>query len=94
MESDILLPRPESKKRRIMIITGDESIIEQIQNSKNPSLIKSYIIEPKEDDNELSCSPVRDKNFFFYKKNPSFFYLHSLKMKYNYQIRRKQKVVH
>jgi hypothetical protein len=84
MESDILLPRTESKKRRIMIITGDESIIEQIQNSKNPSLIKSYIIEPKEDDNELSCSPVRDKNFFsFIKKNPSFFYLHSLKTKYN-----------
>jgi hypothetical protein len=46
-----------SKKRRIMIITGDESIIEQIQNSDNASLIKSYIIEPKEDDNDVCYSP-------------------------------------
>jgi hypothetical protein len=40
-----------------MIITGDESIIEQIQNSDNASLIKSYIIEPKEDDNDVCYSP-------------------------------------
>jgi hypothetical protein len=48
-----------SKKRRIMIITGDESIIEQIQSSNNSSLIKSIIIEPKDDGNDFSYSPVR-----------------------------------
>ncbi len=63
MASDILRST-DSKKRRIMIITGDESIIEQIQNSNNPSLIKSYIIEPKDDYNELCYSPVRNKLLF------------------------------
>jgi len=66
MASEIL-PTASSKKRRIMIITGDESIIEQIQNTSNSSLIKSIIIESKEGDNnhELSYSPViKTKSFF------------------------------
>ena len=57
MASDII-STSNSKKRRIMIITGDESIIEQIQSSSNSSLIKSIIIEPKEDGNDFSYSPV------------------------------------
>ncbi len=61
-----MLPETNSKKRRIMIITGDESIIEQIQNSGNSSLIKSYIIEPKEGDNELCYSPVKTFNSFVF----------------------------
>jgi len=48
-----------------MIITGDESLIEQIQNSNDSSLIQSFIIEPKDDDNEFCHSLVRKKNFFF-----------------------------
>jgi hypothetical protein len=66
MASEIL-PSASSKKRRIMIITGDESIIEQIQNANNSSLIKSIIIESKEDDNnrELSYSPVMKTESFF-----------------------------
>jgi hypothetical protein len=64
MTSD-LMSTSIQKKRRIMIITGDESIIEQIQNSNNSSsLIKSYIIEPKENNTEICYSPVR-KSFFF-----------------------------
>ena len=43
-----MLPIGNGRKRRIMIITGDESIIEQIQNSEHSSLIKSFIIEPKD----------------------------------------------
>jgi hypothetical protein len=58
MMADIL-PDGNSKKRRIMIITGDESIIEQIQNSNNSSLIKSYIIEPKDGEHEHSNSSVK-----------------------------------
>lgn len=34
-----------SKKRRIMIITGDESIIDQIQHGNHSSLIKSFVID-------------------------------------------------
>jgi hypothetical protein len=43
-----------SKKRRIMIITGDESIIEQIQNNSNASLFKSIILDSNGDDIEVS----------------------------------------
>jgi hypothetical protein len=56
MASEIMLTS-NSKKRRIMIITGDASIIEQIQNSNNSSLIKSIIIDPKDDDIDLSYAP-------------------------------------
>jgi hypothetical protein len=87
-----MLPETNSKKRRIMIITGDESIIEQIQNSGNSSLIKSYIIEPKEGDNELCYSPVKKNLDFIRKKNSILKY--RLNLKHNYRIRRKPKVVH
>ncbi|CAF0770518.1 unnamed protein product [Rotaria sp. Silwood1] len=60
MASEILSPT-NAKQRRIMIITGDESIIEQIQNSSNLSLIKSVIIESKDNDNEFPNSSLREK---------------------------------
>ncbi|CAF2486276.1 unnamed protein product [Rotaria sp. Silwood2] len=50
-----------AKKRRIMIITGDESIIEQIQNTDNLSLINSVIIESKDDDNYFPYSSFKGK---------------------------------
>lgn len=53
-----MMSTTNTKTRRIMIITGDESIIEQIQNSNNASLITSYIIEPKENSTEICHSPV------------------------------------
>ncbi|CAF0950003.1 unnamed protein product [Adineta ricciae] len=62
MSAEILPSDNSSKKRRIMIITGDESIIEQIQNSNNPALIQSIIIESKDlfsEDAESSYSVVR-----------------------------------
>ena len=65
--TDDILPDGNSKKRRIMIITGDESIIEQIQNSKNSSLIKSFIIEPKDGDQEHCLSSVKS-SFLFIRK--------------------------
>ena len=43
-----------SKKRRIMIITADESIIEQLQNNSNASLFKSIILDSNGDNVELS----------------------------------------
>lgn len=46
------------KRRRIMIISGDESVIDEIKNSKNASLCKSLILETEEDEMDLSCSEV------------------------------------
>lgn len=44
---------------RFMIITGDENIIEQIQNNKNLHLMKSVLVEDEEE--ELSPPPVINK---------------------------------
>lgn len=46
-----------SKKRRIMIITADESIIEQLQNNSNASLFKSIILDSNGENVELAQSP-------------------------------------
>ncbi|CAF1601218.1 unnamed protein product [Didymodactylos carnosus] len=43
-------PRTGSKRPRIMIITADESIIDQIEKSNNVSLLKQIIL-PAEDNN-------------------------------------------
>ncbi|CAF1370680.1 unnamed protein product [Rotaria sordida] len=64
------LPQTSSKKRRIMIITGDESIIEQIQNNSNLSLIKSVIIESKDNDNEFSYSSLKEKKQILNQRRP------------------------
>ncbi len=49
-----------SKKRRIMIITADESIIEQLQTNGNASLFKSIILDSNGDNVELSHSHSKD----------------------------------
>jgi hypothetical protein len=49
-----------SKKRRIMIITADESIIEQLQSNGNASLFKSIILDSNGDNVELSHSHSKD----------------------------------
>jgi len=56
----------KSKRRRIMIISGDESIIDEIKNSKNASLCKSLILETEGEDMELSSSEVKIKTLFFF----------------------------
>lgn len=50
----------DGKKRRIMIITADESLIEQIQNSNNSALHKSIVIDSDSDQVELFCSTVNN----------------------------------
>lgn len=47
------------KRRRIMILSGDESIIEEIQRSKNAALCKSVILESQEDEMEFANQRVR-----------------------------------
>ncbi len=48
-----------SKKRRIMIITADESIIEQLQNNSNASLLKSIILDTNGENLELAHSNIK-----------------------------------
>lgn len=48
----------KTKRRRIMIISGDESIIEEIKNSKNASLCKSLILEAEDESMELASLEV------------------------------------
>ena len=46
------------KRRRIMIISGDESVIDEIRNSRNASLCKSLILEAEDEEMDLSSSEV------------------------------------
>lgn len=48
-----------SKKRRIMIITADESIIEQIQNNTNAKLFKSIVLDSSDDNEEVSRTSIK-----------------------------------
>jgi hypothetical protein len=53
-------PTSGSQKRRIMIITADESIIEQLQNNSNASLFKSIILDSNGENVELAHSHIKD----------------------------------
>jgi hypothetical protein len=53
-----------SNQRRIMIITSDEKIIDQIRANNNPSSFETIILEPGENDNEPSDPSVGTKIFF------------------------------
>jgi hypothetical protein len=59
MTSEVSSPS-SSKKRRIMIITADESIIEQLQHNNNASLFKSIILDTNGENVELSHSHIND----------------------------------
>lgn len=48
-----------TKRRRIIILSGDESIIDEIQKSKNASLCKSLILETDDGDMETSYLEVK-----------------------------------
>ena len=47
------------KRRRIIIISGDESVIDEIKNSKNASLCKSVILETEDGPTESPYEQVR-----------------------------------
>jgi len=53
-----------SNQRRFMIITSDEKIIEQVRANNNPLSFETIIVEPVENDNELSDPSVKTKIFF------------------------------
>ena len=48
----------KTKRRRIMIISGDESIIDEIKNSKSASLCKSLILEAEDESMDLTSLEV------------------------------------
>jgi hypothetical protein len=55
MNSEMSSPSGSSK-RRIMIITADDNLIEQIQKNSNASLFNSIILDPNGDNVEFSPS--------------------------------------
>lgn len=55
------LPEPRSKRRRILIITGDESVIDEIQKSSKMALCKSAIMDALDEEVHLSPAKVQLK---------------------------------
>ncbi|CAF4122112.1 unnamed protein product, partial [Rotaria sordida] len=53
MTNELLL-QPKLKRRRIMIISGDESVIDEIQKTNNISLCKSIILDTLDEDIPIS----------------------------------------
>ncbi len=58
-----------SKQRRIMIITADESIIDEIEKSNNATLFKQIVLESEADNNESSDQPVGGHTIIIQKMN-------------------------
>lgn len=48
-----------SNSRRVMIITSDENIIQQIQTNNSPSLYQAIYLDGDDHDNDLSDRSVR-----------------------------------
>jgi hypothetical protein len=63
------------KRQRIMIISGDESIIDEIKNNKNVSLCKSLILETQNEDMGQSYAEVKTKLILFRKSKKFYFIL-------------------
>lgn len=55
---------PKLKRQRIMIISGDDSVIDQIQKINNISSCKSIILDTSDEDIQISHSTVK-KNIEF-----------------------------
>jgi hypothetical protein len=53
-----MLSNDQSRKRRVMIITADEGLIEQIQKNNSTSLFQSIVIDSKDDSIALPMIPV------------------------------------
>jgi hypothetical protein len=51
----------KAKRQRIMIIRGDESVLDQIQKMKNISSCKSIILDTFDEDIQISHSTVKTK---------------------------------
>ena len=51
-------PTTDPKKRRIMIVTDDEGIIEQLQRTNQSLSIHSILIDAEDTDINLSCPKV------------------------------------
>jgi hypothetical protein len=50
-------------RRRLMIITSDERIIEQIRTYNSPSSFETIVLESDASENELSDLPVKMKSY-------------------------------
>ncbi|CAF3114235.1 unnamed protein product [Rotaria sp. Silwood2] len=57
-----ILSEPILKRRRIMIISGDESVIDEIQKNNNISLCKSIILDTIDEDIQISHLKTQTTN--------------------------------
>jgi hypothetical protein len=57
MTSEIL-PTDNSKKRRILIITSDERMVEQLRTNFNPFSFQTIVLDPESDNDEQFDSSV------------------------------------
>ena len=80
------------KRRRIMIISGDESIIDEIKNSKNASLCKSLILETEDDDMEMIYPEVIKQILVLISKDKAYFIDRITIV--NQYVRKKRRLVH
>lgn len=59
--SNEITSEPHAKRRRIMIISGDESVIEQIQQLNTISSCKSIVLDTVDTDIHISPHPHQRK---------------------------------
>jgi len=78
------------KRRRIMIISGDESIIDEIKNSRNAALCKSLILESQDDEMDLTNSQVN----FSFSKNEEKRQTFAFSLDNHHQISKNRRVAH
>lgn len=57
MAHDSNSSEPKTKRRRVLIISGDESVIEEIQRSNQMALCKSVILDTLEEKTETAAPP-------------------------------------
>jgi hypothetical protein len=72
MTSEIL-PRKDPKRRRIMILTADESVIDEIEKGNNEVLLEQLVVQSKVDNCISSDRQVSD-TLFSYRKRSCYAY--------------------
>ena len=55
---------PKSKRQRIMIISGDDSVIDELQKNSQFSLCKTIVLETINEDIQVSNLTVKSNLFY------------------------------
>ena len=60
------------KRQRMMILSGDEGIINEIRNSRHASLCQSMLIAANDEDTPMPSAEVRTTSYFITPNGTSF----------------------